>query len=424
MAEPSVATLFSGLLNPNQARQVTSARDLAMGEALANAPSGRASLLFAPQQVTAAGRLGRRIAGQDPRTEQEIQAEENRTLFQKLSQEAQQRFPNDRTGQLNYLADQLNAQGKVAEAQKARQLAQQSQLTSVEIGAQGALQQRRLEEAVTEQQTRQVDVLKGSLEAQKLQQEIEQGPRPDIGAVNPQDYTPNSLQAFLKSGNYSDLKLRTRPTAENLTSEERNFKTYTRLLDENKPDQARKFGVSAGIINENLTASLQKDYIATGQAARESSANALRYSELANQINQVKDQFGAGTAGGWEESYKNIVGSQDAVSDLKTRYRSVRASAAMDNLPPGAASDVDVALALSGVPDQNANAKTVIRFLNGLAKLEREVNRYNQAKLAYIDKNTKIVGFESEYRATVNEKPVGVVRTTENGTSYTIIDGQ
>ena len=341
------------------------------------------------------GDMGQRISDLGV-TAEERQARSAQQVLQNVDQSSPE--------ELEQAAKELASMGLTGASQAIAQRAQTLKLNQAKIGAQEALEQRR------------------ELEAQQLQQEIEQGPQPDIGAINPQDYTPESLQAFLKSSNYSDLKLRARPTSENLTPQQKNFQTYTRLLDENKPEQARKFGVSAGIINENLSASLQKDYIATGRSARESSANALRYSELANQIQQVGDQFGAGTAGGWEEGYKNIVGSQDAVSDLKTRYRSVRASAAMDNLPPGAASDADVALALGGVPNENANAETVIRFLSGLAKLEREVNRYQQAKLAYIDKNNKVVGFESVYKAAMNQQPSGVVRTTAGGTSYTIIE--
>lgn len=129
----SVTSLFSGLLSPAEMRQFTRAQDLEMGQALAQAPTGRAGLIFAPGQVTAMGRLGRQIAGQDTRTAQEREVAENKALFTQISQEAQRQFPNDRTAQLNYLADQLTAKGKVVEAQKARALAQQSQGSQADI---------------------------------------------------------------------------------------------------------------------------------------------------------------------------------------------------------------------------------------------------------------------------------------------------
>lgn len=161
MAE-SVATLFQGLLNPNQAREVTRLQNLQQGEMMANTPAGRASLLFAPQQVTAAGRLGRRLAGQDPRTTQEIEAEENRQLFTRISQEAQRRFPQDRTAQLNYLAEQLTANGKIEQAQKARALAQQSSLTQAKTSAEIATEQ-------AQRQGAQIQLAEAQAKAQGLQ---------------------------------------------------------------------------------------------------------------------------------------------------------------------------------------------------------------------------------------------------------------
>jgi len=133
MAEPSVTTLFSNLLSPDEMRQFTSAQDLAKGKMLAEAPAGRAGLLYAPQAVTAAGRLGRQIAGMDTRTPEEIKAAENQKLFSGIMQKAQSQFPTDRAAQLNYLADELTKAGKLNEANKARAEAQTAQLQQAKI---------------------------------------------------------------------------------------------------------------------------------------------------------------------------------------------------------------------------------------------------------------------------------------------------
>lgn len=133
MAEPSVTTLFGNLLSPDEMRQFTSAQDLAKGKMLAEAPAGRAGLLYAPQAVTAAGRLGRQIAGMDSRTPEEIKAAENQKLFSGIMQRAQAQFPTDRAAQLNYLADELTKAGKLNEANKARAEAQASQLQQAKI---------------------------------------------------------------------------------------------------------------------------------------------------------------------------------------------------------------------------------------------------------------------------------------------------
>jgi len=161
MAEPSVTTLFGNLLSPQEMRQFTEAKDLQKGKMLVDAPAGRAGLLYAPQAVTAAGRLGRQLAGGDPRTPEEIQAAENQKLFSGIMQKAQARFPTDRAAQLNYLADELTKAGKLNQANKARAEAQAAQLQQAKIGAESALgfQRQRAgmlsgEQALTEQALR------------------------------------------------------------------------------------------------------------------------------------------------------------------------------------------------------------------------------------------------------------------------------
>ena len=77
----------------------------------------------------------------------------------------------------------------------------------------------------------------------------------------------------------------------------------------------------------------------------------------------------SGAAGKFNESMKNLLGSEDAVSDTKRRFRAIRASNVIKNLPPGAASEADVELALSGLPSENASPESVEMFLRGMAKL-------------------------------------------------------
>lgn len=132
MAEPSVTTLFGNLLSPDEMRKFTEAQDLALGAKMASG-GVETGLLFAPQAVTAAGRLGRLIAGQDTRTPEEIKAAENQKLFAGIMQRAQAQFPTDRAGQLNYLADELTKAGKLNEANKARAEAQAAQLQQAKI---------------------------------------------------------------------------------------------------------------------------------------------------------------------------------------------------------------------------------------------------------------------------------------------------
>lgn len=269
-----------------------------------------------------------------------------------------------------------------------------------------------------EQRATQTSELQNRLIELKIQQAQNNPNEPDIGAVNPQDYTPESLEQFRKTGNYADLKLRSRPAADERTTAEKNLDRYQKLLEEKKFDAAKAFGRATGLIPE-MSASLTKEYIDAGKTAQEASANALRLGDLITDIDAVKDQFGGGVGVTWEEQYKTTVGDQDAVSNLRTRYIAVRNSEAMNNLPPGAASDADVALALRGVPPENANAETALSFLRGVQKLEEYVAKYNQAKLKYMDQNRDIVGFETEFKNANAAQPQQ--RTTAGGITYEII---
>lgn len=399
--KPSVVSLFGPLLSPQEMRDFTKAQDVERGMAIAQADYSP-GLLYAPETITAAGRVGRRLAGQDPRTTQEIRMEENKQLFTNISQQAQQQFPNDRTAQLNFIADRLNEAGKVVEAQKARALAQQSAQTAQQTATSRAQELKALAE-------------KEKAERASPITEI-------IGKVNPQDYTPDSIEKFKTSGKYSDLQRVERQEGDTRTQQQKNFETYEGLLAKGDTEKARKFGVAAGFIPE-MSVALQKEHINSMNTAMESRANSLRYNDLATDIINA-EEFKGGAYASWEEAYKEFTGNTDAVSLLKTRYRGIRASAAVNNLPPGAASDADVRLALSGVPPENANAETVAQFLRGLAKLEAEVAAYNAAKVAYLDSNRDLIGFDEEYqksRKRVEDKQKGTTRTTAGGVTYEVI---
>ena len=56
-------------------------------------------------------------------------------------------------------------------------------------------------------------------------------------------------------------------------------------------------------------------------------------------------------------------------------------------LPPGVASDKDVALVLQGVPDTFANPETMGSYVKGLAKLKQAEHAYIKAEVAYAKEN-------------------------------------
>ena len=404
----SVETLFSDIIPTARQKMAEQQKQGMLLAQNLNVP-GFSAAMNLPQRSQAIRQSIGGLLGVDTRTPVEREQAENQALFQRITTEAQQRFPTDRTAQLNYLADQLQVAGKLQQAMKARELAQQSQLTRAQIGA---------EQALGEQ--RQTAALENLAKTNEINQRIAQGPRPDIGAINPQDYTPASIQKFATTGVFSDLQRVDKPADDERTNAEKELDRYLQLLEQGKDEAALAFGRKTGLIPE-LSSKLEGDYLDSSRASRESSASALRYNELANQILAAGDAFGGGAQATWTEGYKELTGDTDAISTLRTRFKAVRGSAAVQNLPPGAASDADVALALQGVPPDNANATTVASFLRGLAKLEAEVSKYNQAKLKYLDDNRSIVGFESAYADSRRQEAQPQTRTTAGGVTYTIV---
>ncbi|MGL5582847.1 MAG: hypothetical protein ACRDCE_18040 [Cetobacterium sp.] len=98
-------------------------------------------------------------------------------------------------------------------------------------------------------------------------------------------------------------------------------------------------------------------------------SNYRNYSKLADQIS--KADWRKGAYGALVEGWNNITGGQDDISALKKEYAGAKNQMVIDGLPPGAASDNDIRIFMSGFPDENANAETISAFLRGKAKAEK-----------------------------------------------------
>lgn len=96
-------------------------------------------------------------------------------------------------------------------------------------------------------------------------------------------------------------------------------------------------------------------------------------------------------AGGWgakvSEEAKKVWGGEDIQSRLKQEYARLRSSEVLKALPPGAASDSDVKIALEGVPPIDANPEIIAAFLRGTAKLQKYESEVNKAKAEWVNQN-------------------------------------
>ena len=99
---------------------------------------------------------------------------------------------------------------------------------------------------------------------------------------------------------------------------------------------------------------------------RNSSTNALN---LANKIE--KEGGGLGKVTSFAQAINTATGQQDGFTQLRNEYNRLRNSVAIKSLPPGVATDRDVAVALEGLPPPTANAAFIASFLRGTAKLQQ-----------------------------------------------------
>jgi len=165
------------------------------------------------------------------------------------------------------------------------------------------------------------------------------------------------------------------------------YQFYQQLKRDN-PEGALEFGRQRGFVSkegQELSVNMQKRLSDAGDQALQSEGNAARYGELATQVDQ--SNIRGGLLGNWQETLKETTGDQDAVSNLRQRFNAIKASQVVSNLPPGAASDTDIKLALSGFPTDKANKQQISGFLRGLAKLEQRSAEYNNFKSDWITDN-------------------------------------
>lgn len=188
-----------------------------------------------------------------------------------------------------------------------------------------------------------------------------------------------------------DAERRKSQSAVSKTAQEKNFDKLMELEKSGDVEQTEVFKKLLNITKdpkmsskaETAVINAQDDYFKSGQQAR-------MMEILANDISKI--DIGGGLKSTVTETLKGLLGSQDEVTSLRKRFNAIRSSQATANLPPGAASDKDIEMALSGFPAESANAQQITSFLKGQAKLERINQKFQEFKAVYIGDNKKPSG--------------------------------
>ena len=152
----------------------------------------------------------------------------------------------------------------------------------------------------------------------------------------------------------------------------------TRLLGE---IQAR-----AGAIPEFA----QRDVNGAAVAAGVATQQATRLNALATELSSLNAWSGA--AGSAAEYLKRATGSQNAQTLLRQEYVRMRQSLVSQALPPGAASDKDIALAMEGFLPANADPQAMASFLRGMAKVQTITAEVETARGDWLASNRGSLG--------------------------------
>lgn len=152
----------------------------------------------------------------------------------------------------------------------------------------------------------------------------------------------------------------------------------------------------------------QNEYFAAQKRAAEAQG-------LAETLEANIGDFSAGKYASWKDWTKNVFGGRNIESELRTRVIGLKNAAAIQNLPPGVASDKDIELVMKGVPPDDAPPEEFIRYVNGIKNAENMVAEFNEFKSDYISNspNSDTRGLIKAWR----EKTLSDLKARKNASS-------
>jgi hypothetical protein len=99
-----------------------------------------------------------------------------------------------------------------------------------------------------------------------------------------------------------------------------------------------------------------------------------------------EEAWTAGLRGEVSEKWKQVTGTEDPVSMARKQYEGIRTSKAVQNLPPGVASDKDIELVLKPFPTSFTNYEQLREYIAGLRRGEQKIREYNQFGARYLSR--------------------------------------
>jgi hypothetical protein len=159
----------------------------------------------------------------------------------------------------------------------------------------------------------------------------------------------------------------------------------------------------------NLPAAVEKQIIDMQTEAGSASVANSRISDAIQLIydNRLLETGSAGVASSFFELTKNIAGMRDSESFLRTAYTREKNTEIINSLPPGVASDRDVAIFSEGFPPKNASISEILSFFQAAKRINSLTQDLSLLAENHIRQQTEtgkfqdatMVGFSAKRRA-------------------------
>jgi hypothetical protein len=171
------------------------------------------------------------------------------------------------------------------------------------------------------------------------------------------------------------------------TANQKNWEEYQRLIASGDTAGAEQFGRSAGFVSAEgvkLSPFAEKQISEANDDYSSSSGAIGRYKSLAQKLRGESKNIKSGAAGTWSEYLKEQTGNQDELTALRKEAASIVNSEAINNLPPGPATDRDIELARAPFPTEKADPTYVANWLDAISRLNEKKAQYAEFKANFI----------------------------------------
>ena len=140
----------------------------------------------------------------------------------------------------------------------------------------------------------------------------------------------------------------------------------------------------------SLPEQAKKDINTAAVTAGTAKQQAAQFNSLADRLE--KEGGGYGALSRFSEWAAKNTGREDYITSLRQEFTRLRNSAAVQSLPPGPATDRDIALVLEGFPASTADTRIMASFLRGMAKLQDITSATENARVDWLSQNRGSLG--------------------------------